>query len=459
MLIESNLGEGALGSTHSAHLEDGLPVAAKRLKRGAVLPPLPQLARLGASGARALVPIHSVVTEAGERWVLSELAPGASLKSLLEQGRLAPMCAVAVAMGILDAVAALHQIGLWHGSIHAGNVHLGPDGSVRLSDYCLAAPEGQAPAKLRAADSQAVGILLCLMLRLPVDGSTGRPKARPSKMAQSSLGQLAQSMARGPRRKRLTPYAAIDDRLALWEAAGRLATRRMQAAAKERLAAMVEGPPAAGASAAGPSTGAPVTVEPPPRVARANRQWPSARLASGILAAAILASIMAVSPVALLRSAFDTRPADATASTAMAGRPPLENTVPEISQSTPAPQQPTLPVLGPAAAGQVSGVRGRLAAPPCGAGAACLVHVEVWVQPSAHPRLVAWTVKSISRCGGSIVDLGGGAFTAQPGWTHIASENSVVIPKMKSEALVVVSTVPDLAASEPLLLGEATAAC
>ncbi|TMC14170.1 MAG: hypothetical protein E6J29_04105, partial [Chloroflexi bacterium] len=196
--MESTLGEGTLGHTHSVRLEDGSVVAAKHLKRGAVLPPLQELGRLGPSGARALVPIHSVVSEAGEKWVLGELASGVSLQSVLERGRLAPMCAVAVAMGVLDAVAALHQVGLWHGAIHAGNVHLGPDGSVRLGDYCLTSSAGQTQAKLRAADSQAVGVLLCAMLRLPVDADGGRERQRSSKLAQSPLGQLARRLARGP---------------------------------------------------------------------------------------------------------------------------------------------------------------------------------------------------------------------------------------------------------------------
>jgi len=445
--MESTLGEGTLGHTHSVRLEDGSVVAAKHLKRGAVLPPLQELGRLGPSGARALVPIHSVVSEAGEKWVLGELASGVSLQSVLERGRLAPMCAVAVAMGVLDAVAALHQVGLWHGAIHAGNVHLGPDGSVRLGDYCLTSSAGQTQAKLRAADSQAVGVLLCAMLRLPVDADGGRERQRSSKLAQSPLGQLARRLARGPRGKRVTASAAIDARLALWEAAGRLATRRMQAAAKERLAEIVAGPP----------TPTPPPAAPAVTVVASERPHDFRRLVAFVAAAVVVASVMAVSPQALLRPASGSRSPEGAASSAFAVRAAPEEAAPAAVQSPPTEPRRALPILGPAAAGQVSGVSARLVDPACSVGTSCLVHVEVWLRPSTQPRLVAWTVKSIAPCGGPIVDLGRGAFTARPGWTHVASENAFALPKLRLQALVVVSTAPDVAASEPLLMGDAAA--
>jgi hypothetical protein len=452
-LVAEVLGGGTLGTTQSGRLEDGTVIAAKRLEACAVMPPLEQLARLGPSAERALVPIHGIVSEGGHRWVVSELAAGVSLKILLERGRMAPMCAVAVAMGLLDAVAALHQVGLRHGSIHPGNVHIGPDGSVRLSDYCLAPRDGQTDARLWAADIQAVGILLCAMLRLPVDGDGGRQNQRTSKVAQSPLGLLARRMARAPRKRR-SAYTAIDDRLALWEAAGRLGTRRMQAAAKARLAEMVAGP------AAGDSpVPQPAPAEQTPREPGVVRRRRIAGFAASVLLAAIVASLVAISPLALLRSAAGSRPVGGPVAAATAIRPPSETTAPtNVSSAVPHAQR-ALPALAPTAAGQVSSVRARLIDPVCSAGAACLLQVQVWVQPSARPRLVAWTVKSIPLCDGPVLDVGTGAFTAQPGWTHIASDNRIALPQLKAQALVVVSTMPDLAASAPLFIGDAGAPC
>jgi hypothetical protein len=392
------------------------------------------------------------MSEDGQRWVLSELAAGVSLKILLERGPMAPMCAVAVAMGVLDAVAALHQVGLRHGSIHAGNVHIGPDGSVRLSDYCLAPRDGQTDSRLWAADIQAVGALLCAMLRLPVDGDAARQRQRTSKIAQSPLGLLASRMARAPGKRR-SAYTAIDDRLALWEAAGRLATRRMQAAAKARLAEMV------GTSDAGDSpVPQPTPAEQAPREPGAGRRRRIAGLAASVLLASIVASLVAISPDALLRSAAGARPVERPMAAATVVLPPSETTAPaDISVAVPRAQR-ELPVLGPTAAGQVSSVEARLVEPGCSAGA-CLVQVQVWVQPSTRQRLVAWTVKSVPLCGGPVLDIGAGAFMAQPGWTHIASDSRIALPQLKSQALVVVSTIPDLAASAPLFIGDAGALC
>ena len=448
--ILSNLGEGTLGTTYSARLDGAALVAAKRLTRGAALPPVQKLARLGPSSAQALVSYREAFSEAGERWVLSDRAAGESLKTVLERGRLAPMCAVVVAMDVLEAVAALHQVDLWHGTLHAGNVHLGTDGSVRLGDYCLAAAEDQTPAKLRAADMQAVGVLLCAMLRLPLEGESGRKAARTSKLAESPLGQLARRMARGPRGKRLTASAAIDARLALWEAAGRLATRRMQAAARERLAGIVAAPVVSAPIAA------PVKMPAPPRL-QGVRPW--ARPAVAVLAACLVAGV--ISPVGLLRSAHGSRPLEGATSSEVAVLPaPVVGGKgrDEISGAV-TPPPPSAPSLGPPAAGKVTAVRASWVDPGCTAGSTCMLHVEVWVQPSSQARLVAWTVKSVSPCQGAPVEVAQGAFTAKPGWTHVASENPVQVPARPSSALVVVATAPDVAASAPLPAGATQAAC
>lgn len=448
--LARTLGEGSLGSTQSGRLDDGTAIAAKRLESFAVMPPLEQLARLGPSAERALVPIHGVVSEEGQRWVLSELAAGVSLKTLLEPGRLAPMCAVAVAMAVLDAVAALHQVGLSHGSIHAGNVHIGPDGSVRLSDYCLAPRDGQTDSRLWAADIQAVGVLLCAMLGLPVDGDAARQRERT--IAESPLGLLARRMARGPGKRR-SAYTAIDDRLALWEAAGRLATRRMQAAARARLAEMV----GALSTSDTPAPQPPVTGQAPsePGLGRRRR---IGGLAASVLLALIVGSLVAVSPDALLRPTAGARAVE-NPMAAMLVRPPSEVTAPADSSIAVLQAQPGLPVLGPTSAGQVSSVEVRPLEAACSAGAACLVQVQVWVQPSAQPRRIAWTVKSIPLCGGPVLDLGTGAITAQAGWTHIAADDRIALPQLQSQALVVVSTIPDVAASAPLFIGAAAALC
>jgi hypothetical protein len=184
-----------------------------------------------------------------------------------------------------------------------------------------------------------------------------------------------------------------------------------------------------------------------------------AGLAASVLLALIIGSLVAISPDALLRSTAGARAVESPMAAATLVRPPSEVTAPADSSIAVPQAQGGLPVLGPTSAGQVSSVQARLIEPACSAGAACLVQVQVWVQPSAQPRRVAWTVKSIPLCGGPVLDVGSGALTAQPGWTHIASDNRIALPQLQMQALVVVSTIPDLAASTPILIGDTGALC
>jgi len=370
--------------------------------------------------------------------------PGVLLAALLERGKLPPMCAVAVAMSVLDAVAALHQVGTWHGSLEAENVRVHADGTVRLGDG-RPAPAGQAESQLRAADLQAVGVLLCAMLRLKAD-----PGA-----AEKPLQVLARRMARGTRSKRLTVYAAVDARLALWEAAGRLATRRVQAQARQRLADLVAGP------------GEPQAPAPPPPVSRPTETGPPRGLGRWVGAgavAALVAGLVVLSSLPGLRTALGyhgraaaTSPTVALAAPAAAAR--IRDAQPREPAPTTTVSKPALPELGPAAAGQVSSVGLRLLDPACQAGSSCLVEVEVWITPSPRPRAVSWAVESVQFCGGNVVQLAAGAFTAQPGWTHVESQNAVPVPAVGAQALLAVSSTPDRAASTPVILGSAPGSC
>jgi len=81
----------------------------------------------------ALVPIVEVTGEDDSVWVRSEDAPGVSLRRLLVVTSLTPTQAAMIGLGILDGLAALQAAGRAHGDLHANNVHVGPDGGVRLS--------------------------------------------------------------------------------------------------------------------------------------------------------------------------------------------------------------------------------------------------------------------------------------------------------------------------------------
>jgi hypothetical protein len=231
MPLGEQMGEGILGVTWRSSLPDGTPVAVKRLTaRGRDLRArLEELQRAGNLGSPNLLDVLAVFEEEdGRLWVAFRLDGGVPLSRLLEQGRLRPACGVAVGMAVLDALASLHQVGLWHGAVHARNVHVGGDGTVRLGDYGLARePAGGSGAAQRTADVLAAGGLLAATL------SHGR-------LRESSLGRAVRAIT-GSRRLMPAGHEAAHASLTLWEGARGMATARRQAEAREQLAAMVAG--------------------------------------------------------------------------------------------------------------------------------------------------------------------------------------------------------------------------
>lgn len=206
LALERALGEGALGATWRSRLPDGTPVAAKRLRdsRPEVRRRLEELQRLDLD-PRSLLPLRAAFEDGRWLWAVFELDDGASLDRLLQRARLRPAQAVVVGRGILEALAALHAAGAWHGAVHARNVHVGEDGTVRLSDYGLATPGAEADA--RGEDVGATGALIA--------GALGWG----SRLPRTSLG-LALRAITGSRRLMPAGKEAAYASLTLWEALG-----------------------------------------------------------------------------------------------------------------------------------------------------------------------------------------------------------------------------------------------
>jgi serine/threonine protein kinase len=268
--LEELLGRGAHGSTWRARLPDGTRVAVKRLasvgeNRAAFLERLERVAEVHHAN---LLDVFRAVDENGELWVISRLGDGVPLSTLLKSGRMRSGSAVAVGMGILSGLTALHQAGLWHGSVHARNVHVDLDGIVRLGDHGLTpAPSGQSAATLRAADVRGAGALICAMLKVPLENGPVAGQRQALKVASSPLGLAAKAIA-GPPRKLPAGYEAAHASLTLWEAARKMATSRRQAQARQDLSAMVT-------EALGSAR--PTVVRPPrvPQASRSRRPTPS----------------------------------------------------------------------------------------------------------------------------------------------------------------------------------------
>jgi hypothetical protein len=372
------------------------------------------------------------------------------LTLLLGKLRRRKACVVVIGLAVLDALTTLHEAGLWHGAVHAGNVYVKRNGTVRLRGTPIAPQEGEEPDRtLRTADVRAAGVLLCSLLGIR---PTSKEPASPS--ASTPLGLAVRAMAISvSRRKVRAGYEASQARLSLWEAAGRLASRQRQVQARQQLADLVlaELGPEAVVAAAVP--GPPQTAPKPAAAAVQRPAWPGARSrAAGILTLVAVLCGCAVLTLATLPGIAAQRVASG-APTALTSRPAAPAPRRAEADPAPVPASPTAPALAepalaPASAGDVMAVNATLAA-GCGPGAACLLTVEVRLRPAAVARDVVWTLSAVDPCTGAVQTLSQGDVVAQAGWVRVLSWRVVQLPAAP-RWLLALTTTPARASSPPL---------
>jgi Protein kinase domain len=179
--IVSAVGAGRNGVVYRATCEAG-EVALKVIEE----PDAARCEALVASARRAMaLPVRGVVKllDAGSRdgtvWLASELAPGKSLATLLEEnGPFDTAGAVAILVAVCGSLEAMHRAGLLHGDVKPGNVLVGDDGSVLLTDVGVTRSRG--PGDMAYASPEA---------------SHGYPEDERSDLY--SLGLLAHEMLTG----------------------------------------------------------------------------------------------------------------------------------------------------------------------------------------------------------------------------------------------------------------------
>jgi eukaryotic-like serine/threonine-protein kinase len=91
----------------------------------------------------AVVTVHDVLEHDNRPWIVMELVEGNSLADAVkEQGRIEPHEAARVGVWVLRALRAAHAAGVLHRDVKPGNVLLGRDGRVLLTDFGIAQIEG-----------------------------------------------------------------------------------------------------------------------------------------------------------------------------------------------------------------------------------------------------------------------------------------------------------------------------
>jgi hypothetical protein len=459
------LGRGTLGDTWIAH-EEGTWLAAKRLH---LLPPRKPdevrdaLQPLTSLRDPALLVIRQIVATGDNVWVCSEFAAGVPLHRLLVVAALTPTQVAMIVEGVCLGLGVLHRAGLCHGALHAHNVHVSPDGTIRLGDagiaFLMAAGDrsrrqvGWSPENWIISD----GVAAAALFRRALDtghraGSAWRSsralalaeaievlgRARNPSEVEMALESLQQAAANCLEDRRATVSAEL----------GALVRRLEPSPALPRLEPL--GPSKPMSALDGPASGEDQPVATPSSTLRPRSR--GVQYAAALMAAAlVLAGAVAVRWM----HGLVTRPSPRSSV------PPAvhASAPPSVSSPTPVPvptPQP-VPVLAPDRAGPITAVELQPLG-NCSPGAQCAVRVTVRLVPSATRVPLAWSFEVFDRCTGSLTELPGAQMSADPGWNYAYDTSYPTLPDGRGLAVVAVTSEPARAASAPWLVpaGEPT---
>ncbi|WP_369196096.1 serine/threonine-protein kinase [Streptomyces djakartensis] len=152
--LADSIGSGGMGRVWRAHDEVlHRSVAVKELTAALYVSESEQAILLARTRAEAraaarishtaVVTVHDVLEHDGRPWIVMELVEGRSLADAVkEDGRVEPREAARVGLWVLRALRAAHTAGVLHRDVKPGNVLLGRDGRVLLTDFGIAQIDG-----------------------------------------------------------------------------------------------------------------------------------------------------------------------------------------------------------------------------------------------------------------------------------------------------------------------------
>ncbi|WP_281174661.1 serine/threonine-protein kinase [Cryptosporangium arvum] len=137
----------------------------------------------------AVIRVYDVVNDGDRPWIVMELLDAASLADTLRDEGPLPYDRVAeIGLAVLGALEAAHRVGVLHRDVKPGNVLLGIDGRVTLTDFGVARSPNESPLT-------STGLLLGSPQYIAPERARGRPFGPPSDLF--SLGATLYTAVEG----------------------------------------------------------------------------------------------------------------------------------------------------------------------------------------------------------------------------------------------------------------------
>jgi hypothetical protein len=144
-----------------------------------------------------------------------------------------------------------------------------------------------------------------------------------------------------------------------------------------------------------------------------------------------------------------------------------QNRIEPVSPPPPAPEDPAaaggvapaaVDTGAPAASGQITGVTASFADGSCSPGKPCAVRVDVRLDPSTAGA-VTWKLNVYDRCTGEVREGSDVTIPAEPGRDGVYGLSRATLPDSPALAVAAITSVPAVAASEPLYVPAENAVC